>query len=79
MTIHVRVEQVNIPAWSTIGYGFGHDDMGRGITFVGDHRPMAALGMLVQAERGYEIELDTTFVIDIEDVTNGPARSRTVQ
>lgn len=44
MTI-VSVSRVQIPALSTIGYGYGEDiETGEQIKFVGDHRPMRHLG-----------------------------------
>ena len=43
--MNVRVHRINIPAWSTIGYGYGVDSVdGKPVTFTGDHRPMRSLG-----------------------------------
>lgn len=41
----VEVYEVNIPAWSTVGYGMGIE-LGSGdwVRFAGDHRPMHDLG-----------------------------------
>jgi hypothetical protein len=79
MTITVRVERVTVPPWSTIGYGFGRDEQGRGITFVGDQRPMRHLGATLELQP-VEIILDAASIIDIdENVPDGTARSRTMQ
>ena len=41
----VRVRRIQIPALSTIGYGYGTDvETGEQIRFCGDRRPMRDLG-----------------------------------
>ena len=40
----VAVNRVHIPAWSTVGYGYGQTEDGRPVEFIGDHRPMRHLG-----------------------------------
>jgi hypothetical protein len=40
----ITVTQISIPAMSTIGYGFGTDEDGNEVEFVGDHRPMRDIG-----------------------------------
>jgi len=41
----VRVRRIQVPALSTIGYGYGTDvETGEEIRFCGDHRPMRDLG-----------------------------------
>ena len=44
----VTVERINIPAMSTIGYGYGRDEDGNAISFIGDHRPMRNIGEALQ-------------------------------
>ena len=39
----IAVEQIAIPAWSTIGYGLGVDEDGRRVRFAGDHRLLRQL------------------------------------
>lgn len=44
--MNVRVETINVPAGSTIGYGTGVDeDTGAAVTFSGDWRPMYDLAV----------------------------------
>lgn len=43
-TIRVWVDAIAIPPMSTIGYGLGHDEQGRIIEFVGEHRAMQRIG-----------------------------------
>jgi len=42
--MQVTVHHINIPQWSTIGYGEGVGPAGEAVTFVGDHRPMRDIG-----------------------------------
>lgn len=54
--IRVRVEQVSIPAMSTIGTGRGREvlssgKLGKEVVFAGDHRPMRDLGEAVAAAK----------------------------
>lgn len=44
----VTISRINIPAWSTIGFGWGKDEEGNSVEFCGDHRPMRALGEAMQ-------------------------------
>ena len=65
--MNVRVHRINIPAWSTIGYGYGVSAVdGRPITFTGDHRPMRHLGEELR-RRGEPVEA----VIEDWQVTHG--------
>lgn len=44
----VRVTRVQIPAFSTIGYGEGIDtETGKPVSFAGDHRPMRDVGAAI--------------------------------
>lgn len=43
----ITVTRINIPAMSTIGHGWGTDETGNEIHFVGDHRPMRDIGEAV--------------------------------
>ena len=45
----IVVHRVHIPPLSTIGYGWGIDEDGDEVQFVGDHRPMRNIGEAVQA------------------------------
>jgi hypothetical protein len=48
----VWVLRVNIPAMSTIGYGWGEtvdEEETRAVRFAGDHRPMMELGEAMEA------------------------------
>jgi hypothetical protein len=47
----ITVYRVNIPAMSTIGYGFGKDENGVDVMFVGDHRPMRDIGEAINNAR----------------------------
>ena len=43
--MRVRVDHVNIPAYSTLGYAEGVDEeTGERVRFAGDHRPMRDIG-----------------------------------
>ena len=60
----VTVDRVSIPAWSTIGYGYGYDTDGNEVSFVGDHRPLRHLGeALAEADEPIEVELEDWQVI----------------
>jgi hypothetical protein len=61
--MNVTVEHVNIPPMSTIGYGFGHDEAGNSISFVGDHRPMRDIGEAIAAAK----DRDELPVADVPD------------
>jgi len=67
-TIRVTVERVNVPAWSTIGYGYGRDSAGRAVTFAGDHRAMRHIGESLGTVDEVIVHLDYTQILDIEDV-----------
>jgi hypothetical protein len=61
----ITVHRVSIPAWSTIGYGFGRGEDGQAYEFVGDHRPMRDIGEAIAAARSDE-ELPT---VDSDEVS----------
>lgn len=42
--MNLKVERVHIPRWSSIGYGWGRDEGGDLMVFVGDHRLMRSVG-----------------------------------
>ncbi len=57
--MRVTIKRIHIPAWSTIGYGYGTDENGKDVTFVGDHRPMRDLGAAMQRTTSHDpIEVD---------------------
>jgi len=61
----VRVEHVNLPAWSTLGFGRGETLLsGEVVEFAGDHRPMRDLAIAVE-EAGFEV-LDLP-IVDVDD------------
>lgn len=47
----ITVYRINIPAMSTIGHGYGKDEEGKDIRFVGDHRPMRDIGEAIAAAK----------------------------
>lgn len=59
MTVHTY--RVTVPAWSSVGYGYGHTEIdGKRfrVSFVGDHRPMRELCEAMQAH--HAIDPDAT-------------------
>lgn len=58
----IQVMEIAIPAGSTIGYGRGipEGDPTKRVTFAGDWRPMAGLGVMLEAA-------DAEIVIDVPD------------
>lgn len=57
--MRVHIESVNIPAYSTIGYGYGTDlETGELVEFVGDHRPMRDIGEAIAAGEYVETDLE---------------------
>jgi hypothetical protein len=57
--VRLTVTEVNVPAWSTVGFAVGVDEQGVEWSFVVDHRPGR---VLVEAlEAGEEI------LVDVED------------
>lgn len=53
----VKVDHVHIPAMSTIGVAHGTNANGEQVSFVGDHRPMRALGAaLEQTQEPIEVD-----------------------
>jgi hypothetical protein len=71
--MQVTVTHVNIPAWSTLGYGEGFGPNGETVTFAGDHRPMRDLGEAVHAATSREdlpvVDLEDTQIIGINPAT----------
>ena len=62
--MNVHVKRVNVPAMSTIGYGWGVDyETGDLVKWVGDHRPMRHLGEAIAAGEDVEIDLDDLIVM----------------
>jgi len=62
------LERVTIPASSTIGYGLGVDQHGRGVHFAGDHRPLRQLGeALAATDEPIVVEVEPWQVLAIED------------
>jgi hypothetical protein len=58
----ISVTRISIPAMSTIGYGWGKDETGRVVRFVGDHRPMRDIGEAMQ-----HMTSDEPITVDLED------------
>ncbi len=66
----VTVSRVSIPAMSTIGHGWGTDEEGNEVHFVGDHRPMYNIGMAMQqttSDEPIEIELEDWQIMRCDD------------
>lgn len=67
--MRVSVERVNVPAMSTVGYGYGTGQAACGpvsITFAGDHREMRYLGEAIEeAGQPIEAEIETWQVIEV--------------
>lgn len=67
----VRVDQISVPAGSTVGFGEGEDiETTARVKFVGDHRPMRDLGVAVE-EAGFEV-LDLP-IVELESWQIQPA------
>ena len=61
----IALEQVSIPAWSTIGYGVGRDEHRNVVRFAGDHRPLRQLGeALATADEPLLVEVEPWQIID---------------
>lgn len=61
----IKVNEIRIPAMSTVGYGRGTDEDGNEIHWVGDHRPMRELAEAVEA--GVLQDTDELIEIDLEE------------
>lgn len=73
---YVRVLRVNIPAMSTMGYGWGEGEDGKGVTFAGDHRPMRALGEALQAAAANGEDAPVAWVEDWQVLQTGEDRGQ---
>jgi hypothetical protein len=62
---HVTVEQVSVPAWSTVGYGYGRDRGNVEVGFVGDHRAMREIGDAIAAAETRD-DLPVAYVDDTQ-------------
>lgn len=62
----VYVESVAIPAYSTMGYGEGHNNAGETVRFAGDHRPMRAIGEAIDAGEIPVVELEDWVILSID-------------
>ena len=65
--MRVTVTRVNIPAMSTTGFGWGTNEQGQTVQFVGDHRPLRDIGKLIQQARS-EDDLPVTDLNDYQIV-----------
>jgi len=63
--VKIKVNEIRIPAESTVGYGRGTDEDGNEIHWVGDHRPMRHLAEAVEA--GVLGDSDEFIELDLED------------
>lgn len=62
--MNVRVETINVPAGSTIGYGTGTDEeTGRRVSFSGDWRPMYDLAVALAEGREPVAEVPSWAVV----------------
>jgi len=65
----LTLNQVSIPAGSTIGYGQGIDEEGRRVRFASDWRPLRDLGeALVEADASILVEVEPWQVLSVERV-----------
>ncbi len=67
----VTVTRITIPAMSTIGYGYGTDENGNAVRFVGDHRPMFHIGEAMQrttSKRPIVVELEDWQITEVSHV-----------
>ena len=66
----VQVLRVTVPPMSTIGYGYGVNEKGQEVSFVGDHRPMRYIGdlMMSLAPDPCEIELESWQIMSVKEV-----------
>jgi hypothetical protein len=61
----VRVGYVNLPAWSTLGFGSGEALYGgETVEFAGDHRTMREIAHEVAAATGEALDLP---IVDLDD------------
>jgi hypothetical protein len=63
--VKIKVNEIRIPAESTVGYGRGIDEDGNEIHWVGDHRPMRQLAEAI--ESGVLEDTDEFIELDLED------------
>jgi len=64
----LTLNQVSIPAGSTIGYGQGIDEDGNTVRFAGDHRPLRQLGQaLAGADEPILVEVESWQVVAVEE------------
>jgi len=72
--MNVTVTRITIPPMSTIGYGFGTDEAGNHISFIGDHRPMRDIGeAIAEAESRDELpvaDVPDHSILSIEERTD---------
>jgi hypothetical protein len=73
MDMIATVTRINVPAYSTLGYGEAVTDDGSVYAFVGDHRPMRHLGEALRDGEEPEIDTDEAFVLSISKVDAQPA------
>ena len=64
----LTLNQVSIPAGSTIGFGLGVDEDGRRVRFAGDHHPLRQLGQaLADADEPILVEVESWQVVAVEE------------
>lgn len=61
--MRVTVTKVQIPAWSTLGFGWGTNEQGKTVQFAGDHRPLRDIGEAIRSARS-EADLPVAIVDD---------------
>lgn len=65
--MRVQVDRVNIPAMSTLGYGWGTVvGTDRRVQFAGDHRPMRDLGEALREGEPVEVDVEAYQIIGEE-------------
>lgn len=62
--MNVLVESVNVPDFSSIGFGYGRSGRAT-IAFAGDHRMMRTLGEVIDEEGPQEVDVETWQLIHL--------------
>jgi hypothetical protein len=75
-TVDIKVVRVSIPRWSSVGYGWGtNEETGENVVFLGDHRPMRALGEALSSGEPISVSIEAAQILgrDVALVDGGAA------
>jgi hypothetical protein len=62
--VDIKVTQVRVPRWSSVGYGWGTNELnGEDVVFLGDHRPMRALGEAVSSGEPISVSIGAAQIL----------------